>query len=115
MKKIIPIMVFALFTLPLIACAQGVDPVTAICNILQVVKIILLAVGLGIAVIGMIIGGIRYMTSSGDSQKAASGKNTIINFLIGLVIVLAAAFILALVQGLLVRAGISMFSNPCGP
>jgi hypothetical protein len=115
MKKFALVSILTLFAIPLIANAQGVDPVVAICNILQVVKIILLAVGLGIAVIGLIIGGIRYMTSAGDSQKADSGKKAIIGFLIGLIVVLAAGFILALVQGLLVRAGISMFSNPCGP
>ena len=39
MKRFIPILVLMLFVLPLIASAQGVDPVTAICNILQVVKV----------------------------------------------------------------------------
>lgn len=91
------------------------DPIVTICNILQVIKDILLAVGLGIAVIILIIGGIKYMTSGGDPEKAKSGRQMIVNALIGIVIILAAAFILALVQGLLVKSGISIFANPCGP
>jgi len=105
----------SLLALPMIASAQGTDPVVAICNILEVVKTILLAVGLGIAVIILIIGGIKYMTSSGDAEKAGGAKNMIINAIIGIIIILAAAFILALVQGLLVRSGIQMFTNPCTP
>jgi hypothetical protein len=114
MKKFALVSILTLFATPLVASAQ-VDPVAAICNIFQVVKIILLAVGLGIAVIGLIIGGIRYMTSGGDTKKAESGRTMILNFLIGLIVILAAGFILALIQGFLARAGISMFGNPCGP
>jgi hypothetical protein len=111
MKKYLVIGLFAL-ALPLVVSAQ-VDPVVAICNILEVIQMILLAVGLGIAVIILIIGGIRYLTSGGDAEKAGGAKNMIINAIIGIIIILAAAFVLALVQGLLVRSGIDMLGNPC--
>ncbi|OGZ32324.1 MAG: hypothetical protein A2V69_02490 [Candidatus Portnoybacteria bacterium RBG_13_40_8] len=111
MKKYLVIGLFAL-ALPLVASAQ-VDPVVAICNILEVIQTILLAIGLGIAVIVLILGGIRYLTSGGDAEKAGSAKNLIINAIIGIIIILAAAFLLALVQGLLVRSGIDMMGNPC--
>ena len=111
MKKYLAVALFALL-LPLVASAQA-DPVVTICTILEYIQVILLAVGLGIAVIILIIGGIRYMTSSGDSEKAGSAKGMIINAIIGIIIVLAAAFILSLVQGLLMRSGITIFGNPC--
>jgi len=103
-----------LFALPVIVSAQEYpDPIVTICNILNVIKLIILAIGLGIAIIVLIIGGIKYMTSGGDAEKAKSGRQMIINAIIGIAIVIAAAFILALVQGLLVRSGISIFTSPC--
>ncbi len=113
MKKYLVIGLFAL-SLPLFVFAQDeVDPVDTICTILEYVQNILLAVGLGIAVIILIIGGVKYMTSSGDAEKAGSAKGMIINAIIGIIIVLAAAFILALVQGLLTNSGITFLQNPC--
>ena len=114
MKKILPVLVLTLLVLPLMAGAQQYpDPVVTICNILEVVKDILLAIGLGIAVSILIGGGINYMTAGGNAEKAESAKKLIINAVIGIIILLAAAFILALVQGLLVGTGISIFTNPC--
>ena len=101
-------------TLPAVASAQAQqDPQVVICNILEVIQNILLAFGLSIAVIFLIIGGIKYMTSSGDAEKAGSAKGMIINAIIGIIIIMAAAFILALVQGLLFKSGITYFGNPC--
>jgi len=45
------------------------------------------------AVIVIIIGGIRYATSAGDSSGVQSAKNTIQYAVVGLVVVLAAAAI----------------------
>jgi len=114
MKKIIPIISIGLLLLPLLAGAQQYpDPMQSICNILQVIKNILLAIGLGIGVILLIIGGINYITSGGDATKADTAKKLVINVIIGFIIILSAAFILAVIQGLLVGAQISLFSNPC--
>jgi len=114
MKKIAPVLVLGLLVFPLLAGAQQYpDPMQTICNILEVVKDIILAIGLGIAVIILIVGGINYLTSGGNAEKADGAKKLIINAIIGIIIILAAAFILALVQGLLVGASISMFANPC--
>lgn len=46
-----------------------------------------------IAVIMLIVGGLKYITSGGDSNKVSSAKNTIIYALIGLVIVALAQVI----------------------
>lgn len=53
--------------------------ITFVVNLLSVIA------GLA-AVIMLILGGIKYVTSGGDSSKVASAKNTIIYALVGLVI-----------------------------
>jgi hypothetical protein len=57
-----------------------------------------LSVGVGIvAVIMIIIGGFKYVTSGGDSNSVASAKNTIIYALVGLVIAALAQVIVRFV------------------
>ena len=60
----------------------------------SVINIMLWAIGI-ISVIMIIIGGIRYATSNGDSNAASSAKNTILYSVVGLVI---AIFAYAIVQ-----------------
>lgn len=64
--------------------------VTTVINIFSVV------VGV-VAVIMIIFGGFRYITSGGDSTKVTGAKNTIIYALIGLVVVALAQFIVQFV------------------
>lgn len=66
------------------------DAVKAAIDILSVV------VGV-IAVIMIIIGGLKYVTSNGDSNQISSAKNTIIYALIGLVVVAIAQAIVRFV------------------
>ena len=115
MKKILPVVMLSLMVLPVFASAAGVSPESAICNILQRVKTILLAVGLGLAVLFLILGGIQYMISQGDDEKATKAKKMIINALIGIAIILAATFLLNVVEGFLGEAGMLLnpFGNPC--
>ncbi len=58
----------------------------------QVINIFSLVVGV-IAVIMIIVGGLRYITSGGDSGKVSAAKTTIIYALVGLVIVALAQLI----------------------
>ena len=60
----------------------------------NVINILLMVAGV-IAVIMIIIGGIRYATSNGDSSSVSAAKNTILYSVIGLVI---AIFSYAIVQ-----------------
>jgi len=115
MKKFLPVFLFLALALPLLANA-AVDPEGIICNILHKIKMIIAAIGFGIAVIMLIWGGIKYMTSGGSDEKATTAKKLIVNAVIGIVIIFAATFILALVEGLLVGAGVQInpFGNPCG-
>ena len=119
MKKFLLIFALTLLVAPFIVSAQEGIVVTTICNVLQIAKTVVAAVGFGIAVILLIVAGIKYMTSGGDSEKAGAAKGAIINAVIGIVIVVAAVFIINLAQGLVsdvtTDAG-DMFNpvgNPC--
>lgn len=58
----------------------------------------ILAIIVGVTcVIAIIIGGIRYVLSGGDTQQTANAKNTILYAIIGLVITIAARSILLFV------------------
>lgn len=65
----------------------------------NVVNVLLYFVG-AIAVIIMIWGGFQYITSSGDSQKATTAKNTIMYAVIGIVVVVMSYAIVNWVFGL---------------
>lgn len=61
-----------------------------------IINILSLIVGI-IAVIMIIIGGLKYITSSGDSNNITSAKNTILYAIIGLIIVALAQVIVLFV------------------
>ena len=87
--------------------------IITICNILEVIQNIILAIGLGIAVIVLIWGGVQHMTAGGDASKVDIARKVILNAIIGIAIILAAAFIIAVVQGMLLDAAVVVFQNPC--
>lgn len=62
------------------------SPKTINDTISTVVNLLTAAVGVA-AVIMIIVGGFRYVTSSGNAESAKSAKNTILYALIGLVVV----------------------------
>lgn len=66
--------------------------VTAVINLFSLV------VGI-VAVIMIIIGGLKYITSGGDSGNVTGAKNTILYAVIGLVVVALAQFIVKFVIG----------------
>ena len=83
-------------------CSNGVSSTTSgssICGAAQqndfnklmtnIINTILIVLGM-IAVIMIIIGGIRYTTSNGDSGQIASAKNTVLYAVVGLVIAIMA-------------------------
>jgi hypothetical protein len=74
--------------------ATGTDKVNGI--ITTIITLFSVIVGI-IAVIMIVYGGLRYITSGGDSTKITSAKNTIIYALIGLVVVALAQFIVKFV------------------
>lgn len=70
-------------------------------SVINIINVIIGVLGL-VAVIVIIIGGINYMTSSGDSAKVKKAKDTILYGVIGLVIcVLAFAIVNFVISNLL--------------
>jgi hypothetical protein len=67
-------------------------------NIINILDAIIGALGL-LAVVIIILGGVQYMTSSGDAAKVKKGKDTILYGIIGLVIVALAFAIVNFVIG----------------
>ena len=72
---------------------QGADAGTKIDTTIQnVINLLSVAVGIA-AVVMVIIGGFRYVTSAGNAETTKAAKNTILYALIGLVIVALAQLI----------------------
>ncbi len=63
-----------------------------------IIEILLRVAGLA-AVIFVIYGGVSFVTSEGDPEKAKGARSTIINALIGLAIAVAASAIIAFIAG----------------
>lgn len=66
-------------------------------KVIKVIINILSAVVGVVAVIMLIVGGFKYITSGGDSNKVSGAKNTIIYAIIGIAIVALAQFIVQFV------------------
>ncbi len=64
----------------------------------DIVNVLLFVLG-AIAVIVIVIGGIKYATSDGDSGKVTSAKNTILYAVVGLVVAILAYAIVNFVLG----------------
>lgn len=73
------------------SAAERVDEIVS-----QVINILSLGVGV-VAVIMIILGGFRYITSGGDSGNVTSAKNTILYAVVGLVVVALAQVIVRFV------------------
>jgi type IV secretory pathway VirB2 component (pilin) len=110
-KYIFTIVALLLLVVPMVTFAQN-TPENAICNVLNRVKSILLAVGVAIAVIFIIVAGIMYMTAQGDEEKTKKAKTMIINALIGVAIMLLALFLVSMVQSFMSTSGIGNIFAP---
>ena len=86
---------------PLICGQTGGDEETELMNrVSNILSVVYLWIGI-IAVVFIVIGGIKYMTSAGDSAKLEGAKKTITFSVVGLVVVLAAFAITSFVIGAL--------------
>lgn len=87
------------------ACSvAGDEATTRINNVIRTIVNLLSALVGVVAVIMIIVGGFRYITSGGNDTSVTSAKNTILYAIIGLVVV-------ALAQ-LIVRFTLSKLTNP---
>jgi hypothetical protein len=86
-------------------CAESSDATERVNNIIKlVINIFSLIVGV-ISVIMIIIGGLKYITSGGDSGNVTGAKNTILYAVIGLVVVALAQVIVRFVLQKTVSSG----------
>jgi hypothetical protein len=78
-------------------CGSGAEASGTVDKIIKlVINIFSLVVGV-VAVIMIIVGGLKYITSSGDSGNVTGAKNTILYAIIGLVVVALAQVIVRFV------------------
>lgn len=86
---------------------RGKNASTAVCKskgdnasslIGNVVNILMFILG-AISTIMIVIGGLKYVTSNGDSNSIQSAKNTILYAVVGLVVAISASAIVAFVLG----------------
>lgn len=99
-----------------VATASAVDPTTQINkgveaagggstsaddlpNLIQNIVNVLLFIAGAIAVVMIILGGIRYVTSNGDQAQVKAAKDTILYSVIGLIVALLAYAIVGFVVG----------------
>ena len=71
--------------------------------ILKLVQILLSFAGI-VAVVMLVIGGYWYMASGGNEETAEKGKKTIINFVLGLVVIILAYTIVTIISSTLTGA-----------
>ncbi len=111
-RKIIPGSLFLTTVgVPLTAYALSVDDlksilfpleaVTDIYSILWNVLVVLLAVAGIIALMFLVIGGVRYITAGGNPDAVAAAKTTILNAVIGVVVIFIAWAILWIIRNTL--------------
>lgn len=75
----------------------------SVSDLIKNVIYILLSVTLVIAVLFLIIGGYQYITSAGNEKQAESGKQTVVNALIGIVIIIMSYTIVRVIDNTLSR------------
>ncbi len=78
---------------------EGTEAESAVSRIIRIVIDVFSIVVGAVSVIMIIIGGLRYITSSGDSANVTAAKNTILYAIVGLVIVIFAQTIVKFVVG----------------
>lgn len=97
---------------PLTSACKGVDakksptcsslspkesPLTGTSGLLYKVSVFLSSIAGIIAVVMIMVGGFKYVTSSGDAQQATSARKTIVGAVVGLIIIALAETIITFV------------------
>ena len=95
MMLVVPVMVSAQLNDPSPPLSGDAIELADLESIIETIANFLIAIGVIIAVIFIIIGGIKYMAAGGDSSKAADARNMIINGLIGAAVVLGVGVLLS--------------------
>lgn len=70
--------------------AQTLGTTVTIANVFSLVTNILIGIGVALTVIFLVLGGIQYITSRGDTKAAETARASLTNAVIGFIIVVAA-------------------------
>lgn len=101
---IVPLISFAVVNPPGVAVPPGTElNLAKIQDIITTIANYLIVVGIVVAVVMIIWGGIKYMVARGDPKKATEAKDSIIHGIIGAVIILAVGVILNTAAALVTR------------
>ena len=108
------IAVFMLICAPLFSAAQFTLPDNSSTGlpgdskasgfVFRILQILLTIAGI-VAVVFLVIGGFRYITSGGNEEAAETGKKTIINAIIGIVVIILSFVIVRVIANALTQSG----------
>jgi hypothetical protein len=73
------------------------NPITGTDGLLYKVSLVIAIISGIAAIIVIIVGGMQYVTSGGDSQKITSAKHTIVGAVIGLIVIVLAQTIITFI------------------
>ena len=90
-----------------VRCSEG-----SISSIFRLIINWALAIAFIVAVIMLIVGGFRYITSAGNAETAGKGKTTIVNALIGIVIIVLSYIIVQIVWRFVAGQGTGGIMGP---
>lgn len=104
MVLLMPVLVLAALPNPVPPVTGGAVTLAEIESRIEQIARFLIVVGVVLAVIFIIWGGIAYMFAGGDETKSTAAKGRIMNGIIGAAVVLAVGVILQTVAGLIARS-----------
>ena len=105
-KTLLLIIICGIFLVVVPFVAQAVEiPNPLLCDNAQCLVdkagAIIRPIAIAIAIVMLIVSGIQYITSSGDEEKIRKAKKTMLYTVVGLAIVIAASFLIGVVQEIL--------------
>ncbi len=100
----LPVLALAALPNPAVPLQGGAVTLAEIQDRITQIARFLIIIGVVLAVIFIIWGGIAYMFAGGDEEKAGAAKTRIKNGIIGAAVVLAVGVILQTVAGLIARS-----------
>jgi len=100
---LIPMLTLAALPNPTVPIGGQPVTMTEIENIIQGIARFLIIVGVVIAVIFIILGGLKWLTAQGSPDKLKSAKATLKNGIIGAIIVLGVGVIIQTLAGIITR------------
>jgi hypothetical protein len=104
MVLLMPVLAFAALPVPTVPVTGGAVTLSEIQDRITQIARFLIIVGVVLAVIFIIWGGIAYMFAGGAEEKTTAAKERIKNGIIGAAVVLAVGVILQTVAGLIARS-----------